>query len=103
PDFIYLEDTTGDDVADTRDFILHGFGTEDAHHSLSAIPGGPMEHCISTWPHFYIPRCKPPMRPVEERTERPGGMIPKGGNWTTLFHTLTPSHGGTYSMRTAII
>ncbi|HLU94518.1 MAG TPA: PVC-type heme-binding CxxCH protein, partial [Membranihabitans sp.] len=41
PDFIYLEDTTGDDVADTRDFILHGFGTEDAHHSLSAYTWGP--------------------------------------------------------------
>ena len=41
PDLLYLQDTTGDDVADTREFVLHGFGTEDAHHSLSAYTWGP--------------------------------------------------------------
>src|SRR5690606_21829190 len=35
PDFIYLRDTTGDDKADVKEYLLHGFGTEDAHHSLS--------------------------------------------------------------------
>lgn len=41
PDMLYLRDTTGDDVADTKEYILHGFGTEDAHHSLSANTWGP--------------------------------------------------------------
>lgn len=41
PDFLYLEDTTGDDIADIKNFVLHGFGTEDAHHSLSNYSWGP--------------------------------------------------------------
>ncbi len=41
PDLVYLLDTTGDDVADTKEYVLHGFGTEDAHHSLSAYTWGP--------------------------------------------------------------
>jgi len=41
PDFLFLRDTSGDDIVDTKEYLLHGFGTEDAHHSLSSYTWGP--------------------------------------------------------------
>ncbi len=41
PDLVFLRDTTGDDKADVKEYLLHGFGTEDAHHSLSNYTWGP--------------------------------------------------------------
>ena len=36
PDVLFLKDLDGDDIADTRDTVLTGFGIEDSHHSISA-------------------------------------------------------------------
>lgn len=41
PYLTYAEDTDGDGVADQRQIVLHGFGTEDSHHALSAFEWGP--------------------------------------------------------------
>ncbi|WP_209331814.1 PVC-type heme-binding CxxCH protein [Lunatimonas salinarum] len=41
PDLVFLKDTDGDGKADERRNLLHGFGTEDAHHSISAYTWGP--------------------------------------------------------------
>ncbi|WP_158857306.1 PVC-type heme-binding CxxCH protein [Lunatibacter salilacus] len=41
PDLIFLKDTDGDGKADFRQSLLHGFGTEDAHHAISAFTWGP--------------------------------------------------------------
>lgn len=41
PDLVFLKDTDGDDKADSRQTLLSGFGTEDAHHTLSAYTWGP--------------------------------------------------------------
>lgn len=41
PDLIFLKDTDGDGRADFRQSLLHGFGTEDAHHAISAYTWGP--------------------------------------------------------------
>lgn len=41
PYLTYAEDTDGDGVADRRRTVLHGFGTEDSHHALSAFEWGP--------------------------------------------------------------
>lgn len=41
PNLIYAEDIDGDGVADTREIVLHGFGSEDSHHSMSAFEWGP--------------------------------------------------------------
>ena len=38
---MFLQDTNGDDKADERRIILHGFGTEDSHHSIHAYTWGP--------------------------------------------------------------
>lgn len=40
-DLLFLKDTNGDDRADVKEIILHGFGTEDSHHSNSAFEWGP--------------------------------------------------------------
>jgi glucose/arabinose dehydrogenase/azurin len=41
PNLLFLRDTDGDGVADERRVILHGFGTEDSHHAISAFTWGP--------------------------------------------------------------
>ena len=41
PNLMFLQDTDGDDKADVRRIILHGFGTEDSHHSIHAFQWGP--------------------------------------------------------------
>lgn len=41
PSLIFARDVDGDDVADERITLLHGFGTEDSHHSISAFTWGP--------------------------------------------------------------
>ena len=40
PNLIFLKDTDGDGKADVKEIILHGFGTEDVHHSISALTWG---------------------------------------------------------------
>lgn len=41
PDLVFLKDTDGDGKADLKKILLHGFGTEDIHHSISAQTWGP--------------------------------------------------------------
>ena len=43
PNLMFMKDTDGDDVADSRTTIMHGFDTADSHHALHAFtwdPGG---------------------------------------------------------------
>jgi len=43
PNLMFLKDTNGDDKADERKLILHGFDTADSHHAMHAFtwdPGG---------------------------------------------------------------
>ena len=40
PNLVFLQDTDGDGKADSKEIILHGFGTEDVHHSISALTWG---------------------------------------------------------------
>lgn len=41
PNIWFLKDTDGDDKADQKEIILHGFGTEDVHHSIDTYTWGP--------------------------------------------------------------
>jgi lysophospholipase L1-like esterase len=41
PNLMFLKDTDGDDRADTRDLIMHGFDTADSHHALHMFTWGP--------------------------------------------------------------
>ncbi|MEJ7767705.1 MAG: PVC-type heme-binding CxxCH protein [Chitinophagaceae bacterium] len=40
PDLLFFKDTDDDGKADHKEFLLHGFGTEDVHHSISAHTWG---------------------------------------------------------------
>ncbi|MDP2339150.1 MAG: GDSL-type esterase/lipase family protein, partial [Bacteroidota bacterium] len=40
PNLIFLKDTDGDGKADLKEIILHFFGTEESHHSISALTWG---------------------------------------------------------------
>lgn len=41
PNILFLKDTDGDGKADQKEIILHGFGTEDVHHSIDTYTWGP--------------------------------------------------------------
>jgi len=41
PNLLFAKDTDGDDVADVTEKVLHGFGSGDSHHSISAFTFGP--------------------------------------------------------------
>src|SRR5256886_1689840 len=41
PDFLFLQDTNQDDVADTRTVLLNGFGLDDRHELLNGFAWGP--------------------------------------------------------------
>ena len=40
PNLLHLRDTDGDLVADEQEIVLHGFGSEDSHHAMSAFTWG---------------------------------------------------------------
>ncbi len=57
PNLIFLQDTNDDDKADRTTTLLHGFGTEDSHHSISAFcwgPGGGLHMMEGTFLHSQV-------------------------------------------------
>ncbi|MCC7525180.1 MAG: hypothetical protein IT250_10185 [Chitinophagaceae bacterium] len=41
PNILFMKDSDGDGKADEKEIILHGFGTEDVHHSIDTYTWGP--------------------------------------------------------------
>ena len=41
PNIWFMKDTDGDGKADGKEIVLHGFGTEDIHHTLNTYTWGP--------------------------------------------------------------
>ena len=65
PNLLFLRDTDGDGRADTNEVVLHGFGTEDSHHALSAFewgPGGGLYFQEGTFHHSQIETPHGPVR-----------------------------------------
>jgi len=65
PNLMFLKDEDGDDRADTREIVLHGFGTEDSHHALSAFtwgPGGGLYFQEGTFHHTQVETMYGPVR-----------------------------------------
>jgi len=65
PDLLFLKDTNGDDKADVRRAVLHGFGTEDSHHAISAFewsPGGGLHMMEGTFHHTQVETPRGPVR-----------------------------------------
>ena len=57
PNLMFLKDTNGDDRADTRELILHGFDTADSHHAMHAFtwdPGGALYWQEGTFHHSQV-------------------------------------------------
>ncbi|MGI8604297.1 MAG: PVC-type heme-binding CxxCH protein [Verrucomicrobiales bacterium] len=57
PNLVFLKDTDGDDRADVRETILHGFGTEDSHHAMHAFTwdnGGALYFMEGTFHHSQV-------------------------------------------------
>ena len=57
PNLMFLRDTNGDGKADERKIILHGFGTEDSHHSIHTYtwgPGGDLYFQEGTFLHSQV-------------------------------------------------
>jgi glucose/arabinose dehydrogenase len=80
PNLLWMKDTDGDDVADVRAYVLHGFDTADSHHSISAFtydPGGALYFQEGTFHHTQVETPRGPVRVkdaavfrYEPRTER---------------------------------
>lgn len=80
PNLMFLRDTDGDDKADERRIILHGFGTEDSHHAIHAFTWGPEGGLYFQEGTFLHSQVETPYGPVrveegavwryEPRTER---------------------------------
>ena len=65
PNLLFLRDTNGDDRADERRVILHGFGTEDSHHAIHAFtwgPGGGLYFQEGTFLHSQVETPYGPVR-----------------------------------------
>jgi len=57
PNIAFLKDTDGDDVADQKQLILHGFDSADSHHAISAFewgPGGALYFQEGTFHHTQV-------------------------------------------------
>jgi len=57
PSLMFLKDTDGDDRADTRELILHGFDTADSHHAMHAYtwdPGGALHWQEGTFHYTQV-------------------------------------------------
>jgi hypothetical protein len=57
PNVVFLKDTTGDDQADVREIVLHGFDSADSHHSISTFtwdPGGALYFQEGTFHHTQV-------------------------------------------------
>jgi glucose/arabinose dehydrogenase/azurin len=88
PNLVFLKDTNGDDVADERRIILHGFGTEDSHHAIHAFTWGPDGGLYFQEGTFVHSQVETPYGPVrmynagvyryEPKTERLGVFVTYG-------------------------
>ncbi|BDS07000.1 hypothetical protein NT6N_20400 [Oceaniferula spumae] len=65
PHLLYLQDTDGDDKADTREIVYTGFGCEDSHHALHDLawtPGGELMFRESIFQHSQVETAYGPVR-----------------------------------------
>ena len=57
PNLMFLKDTDGDDRADVRELIMHGFDTADSHHAMHAYtwdPGGALHWQEGTFHYSQV-------------------------------------------------
>lgn len=67
PNLLFLKDLDGDDKADTREVILHGFGTGDSHHAMHAFVWTPEGALLFHEGIFHRTNCETPWGVVRQR------------------------------------
>ncbi|MBG84486.1 MAG: hypothetical protein CMJ40_08075 [Phycisphaerae bacterium] len=72
PNLLHVRDIDGDLVADERTIVLHGFGSEDSHHSMSALTWGPDGAIYLNEGTFHHTQIETPWGP---RRVQHGGVI----------------------------
>ena len=70
PNLMFLRDTDGDGRADERRIILHGFGTEDSHHSIHAYTWGTGRRALLPGRHLPALAGRDAVRPGAARERR---------------------------------
>src|SRR5258708_4871199 len=67
PNMMFLKDSKGGDHADTREVILHGFGTGDSHHAMHAFVWSPEGALHFQEGIFHRTNCETPWGVVRQR------------------------------------
>ncbi len=67
PNLSFLKDVDGDDKADIHQIVLHGFGTEDSHHSLHDFTWTPDGDLIFRESIFHHSQVETPYGPVRQQ------------------------------------
>ncbi len=65
PNMMFLKDSDGDDKADSRELIMHGFDTADSHHAMHAFtwdPGGALHWQEGTFHYSQVETPQGPRR-----------------------------------------
>ena len=65
PNLMLLRDTNGDDVADVRELVMHGFDSHDTHHAIGAFcadPSGAFYLLEGTFLHSQVETAYGPRR-----------------------------------------
>jgi glucose/arabinose dehydrogenase len=65
PNLMFLKDTNGDDKADTRSLVMHGFDSADSHHAMHTFvydPGGALYWQEGTFHHTQVETPNGPKR-----------------------------------------
>lgn len=86
PNVWLLEDRDGDLRADRKTVILHGFGTEDSHHSISAFTWGPGGAFTFNEGVFHHSQIETPHGPVRARDAAVFRFKPSSGRLTVISH-----------------
>ncbi len=97
PNLMFLKDTNGDDRADTRELIMHGFDTADSHHAMHAFTwdaGGALYWNEGT---FHYTQTETPYGPRRCNEAACFAGNPKAGSSTSSFLTGSPIPGATTS------
>lgn len=79
PDLLFLKDTDGDDVADVREVILSGFGSEDSHHAIHTFTYGQDGALYFNEGHFLNTQVETPYGPVRSYTGATYRFEPRSG------------------------
>lgn len=86
PNLMFLKDVDGDDRADVRELILHGFDSADSHHSISAFIWGPDGGLYMHEGTFHHTSVETPYGPVRNAHGAVYRYHPRTGKFETFIH-----------------